>query len=174
MENQNTRSAYGTQQKQGNGLHLPQCPHCGKKINPFLAWGIKSKGEFACSNCGSYSNIRLAKSLHLAGLSAVVIAGILLLIFIFTGCMNLPLLILMLVPFFLFTVISPFLVRLEKIELPGQKKKTSGAKKQSTPTPVRPPQQTAQQYTEQFSLEQEQTTQFQQQNGKPNQDSFDI
>ena len=168
MENQNTRAAYGAQQKQG-GFGLPRCPHCGKRVNPFLAWGIKSKGEFECGNCGSYSNIRLTKFLYIAGLSAVIIAAILLLVFIFTGCMNLVLLIFMLVPFAVFTVISPFFVRLQKIELPGQKRKGPPAKKQPAPPPASRPQQSrkpdnGRRYSEEFSLDR--TTQFRKPDGK--------
>ena len=178
MENQNTRTAYGGQQKQSGGMGLPQCPHCGKRVNPFLAWGIKSKGEFECSKCGSYSNIRLAKGLYIAGLSAVILAGILLLVFLFTGCMNLALLIFMLVPFAVFTVISPFFVRLQKIELPGQKRKTPPAKKPPVQPPAARPQQSqrsggGRRYSEQFSLEQDRTTQFRKQDGGSSRNSFD-
>ena len=36
---------------------LPACPYCGKRLNPFVAWSYKSKGEFYCKKCGKYSNI---------------------------------------------------------------------------------------------------------------------
>lgn len=156
MENSNTSAAYGTSQQGGA---LPRCPHCGKTVNPFLAWSIKSKGEFQCSGCGSYSNVQLAKSLYILGLLTVAVACVLLLIFFFTGCMNLWLLICMLIPFAAFTVISPFFVRLKKISPPSHPGNGSPAAKQARPaaqppkTQVPPPTTGSRRYASEFSLD---------------------
>lgn len=141
MEQQTTKS---TQQ---GGFALPQCPHCGKRINPFYAWSIKSKGEFRCDSCGGFSDVKLARPILWMGLFSAIIAAILLLIFMFMGSVHLAFLPVMLVPFFIFTVLSPFFVRLTPTKLVGQKHSTQ----QKPPQPS----------TNQFSLEREKTTQFQ-------------
>lgn len=107
-----------------------KCPHCGKGINPIYAWSLKSKGEFQCKQCHGYSTIRVRKFLYLAGLAAVVIAAIMLLIFIVTGCNLVWMLPCMLIPFFVFTVMSPFFLRFEKFTPPPKrdKVKTPGKK----------------------------------------------
>jgi predicted lipid-binding transport protein (Tim44 family) len=117
MENQ--RSNATNQKAQQKQFGLPSCPYCGAKVNPILAWGIKSKGEFGCPHCGSYSNVKLARPVYWMGLLSILLAGILLLIFFFTGCMHLQLLVCMLIPFFLFTASAPFFVYLERILPPG-------------------------------------------------------
>ncbi len=109
------------QKKQGGGFGLPKCPHCGKTVNPIHAWGIKGKGEYACPDCGGYSEIRLSKALYIMGIISVALAGLLLLIFVVTGCMAVALLPLMLAPFFVFTVLSPFLIYLRKYEIDPKK-----------------------------------------------------
>lgn len=94
-------------------MRLPKCPYCGKTVNPFYAWSIKGQGEYNCSQCGGFSDVKLAKPIYYLGLGAVILAGIILLIFIFTGSMQLYLLPMMLIPFLIFTAISPFFVRLK-------------------------------------------------------------
>ena len=66
------------------------------------------------------------------GILSVAIAGLLLLIFIVTGCMAVALLPLMLAPFFLFTLLSPFLIFLRKYEIDPTKIKP---KKPKAPKP---------------------------------------
>ena len=100
MEQQTTKS---TQQ---GGFALPQCPHCGKRINPFYAWSIKSKGEFRCDSCGGFSDVKLARPILWMGLFSVIIAAILLLTFMFMGSVHLAFLPVMLVPFFPISVQS--------------------------------------------------------------------
>ena len=141
MEQQTTKS---TQQ---GGFALPQCPHCGKRINPFYAWSIKSKGEFRCDSCGGFSDVKLGRPILWMVLFSVIIAAILLLTFMFMGSVHLAFLPVMLVPFFIFTVLSPFFVRLTPTKLVGQKHSTQ----QKPPQPS----------TNQFSLEREKPPQFQ-------------
>ncbi len=133
MEYSNTQAR--NQEPARQGVRLPKCPHCGKRVNPFLAWSVKSQGEYVCGSCGSFSNIRLAKPLYVMGLIAVLLAAILLLIFFLTGSMNLYLLLLMLVPFLAFTVISPFFVRLEKIAPPSARRKQPAAQQKKKEQP---------------------------------------
>lgn len=125
-----------TNQKKSGGMGIPKCPHCGHSVNPIHAWGIKGKGEYACPECGGYSEIHLSKALYIMGIASVILAGILLLIFIFTGCMGVALLPLMLAPFFVFTVLSPFLIYLRKFEIDPKKIKQ---KKKKAPAQAKKP-----------------------------------
>jgi hypothetical protein len=165
MENQRSNgSNTKTQQKQ---FGLPCCPYCGKKINPILAWGIKSKGEFGCPQCGGYSNIKLSRPIYWLGLMAVLAAGILLAIFYITGCMHLQLLLCMLIPFFVFTAISPFFVYLQRILPPGYRPTQQRQSRPGAPSPKTHPA-AERRFTQQFSIE-DRTTQFQKQTNRSQQ-----
>lgn len=118
-----------TVQKQIKEHGFFHCPHCGKGANYFYVWSIKSKGEYLCKKCGNCSDIRLSGALIAMGWGSVLLAAAMLALFILTDCNYIFLLPLMLAPFFVFTVIAPFFVKLRKI---GEKKKRSGAK----PAPI--------------------------------------
>lgn len=172
---QHTSAVKSAQKEKNIRFHLPACPHCGKKINPFYAWSLKSKGEYHCNYCGSYSNIRLERFIYWAGLLSVVLAGILLLIFIFTGSNHPIILPLMFVPFVIFTGISPFFVRFEKIEFPKQRRKRPDVPVTSKTQQVSLPKREKGSGNDAFSLEKDATMQFQKQKqtgGKK--DSFNL
>lgn len=109
-------------EEQKGKFGMPKCPYCGKKINPIYAWGIKSKGEYHCSECGTFANIKLEKFVYAAGLAALIIEALLLLLFIFTGGVIMYLLPLMIVPFLVFTCLAPFGIRFEKIGITQKRK----------------------------------------------------
>lgn len=53
-------------------LMLPKCPHCGKQVNWFRAWALKTQGEYRCGKCGECSNVSLDKALYpLAAVAAI-------------------------------------------------------------------------------------------------------
>lgn len=91
------------------------CPHCGKRLNYFYTWSIKSKGEYLCKSCGQCSDVKLKSPLAVLGWSSVVLAALILLLFIVTGSVFVWMLPLMLVPFLIFTLISPLFVKLQPI-----------------------------------------------------------
>ena len=98
------------------GLRLPVCPNCGKRMNPLVAWLYKTKGEYCCPACGIHSNVVADPKTPGFGAVAVAISVVILLLFLFVfGGINLLGILLILVPFFLFTLLSPFLVRLQKM-----------------------------------------------------------
>ena len=95
---------------------LPQCPYCGKKINPFYAWYLRTQGEYICPACGGVSNIGLTGA---AKVSGAVVAAIDLVVFVIAMLDQsheppFGYLIAMIVPFLLFTILSAFMVRLKK------------------------------------------------------------
>ncbi len=92
-----------------------QCPHCGNKVGIFNTWVLKTQGEYKCPKCGGYADIELDSAVYLlavfaAVLSALFFVGQMLLVRVF----NIFSLILVLLPFVLFFVLSAFLVRLRK------------------------------------------------------------
>ncbi len=111
-----------------------QCPHCGKKIGILTAWILKTQGEYKCPKCGGYSNIELDRAAYLLAALAAVLSAVffvvhLLLIKLFSWVS----LCLVVAPFILFFLLSPFLVRLRK---PTVRKRTpAGQQKQRPPEP---------------------------------------
>lgn len=93
----------------------PVCPFCGKKVNPLLTWSLKKQGEYQCSKCGKHSNIVLDPTVSLFGILAIFLSIVTLLIFkFFVGNVNLMCVILMILPFLFFNILTLFLVRLKK------------------------------------------------------------
>ena len=97
-------------------FRLPQCPYCGKKVNPFYAWYRRTQGEYICPRCQGVSNIFIDRAAYLLG-GAAVLLGVL--AFVITRVVQdqsfHPLHLLWIVlPFFLFSIVSLFLVRLKK------------------------------------------------------------
>lgn len=89
-------------------FHLPRCPYCGKKVNPFLSWYLRFQGEYRCAKCGGVSNVALF-AVYLAAQQALGLWGILLVF----------------IPFILFLALSILLIRLKK---PGKPAPRAGAK----------------------------------------------
>lgn len=93
----------------------PKCPYCGKKLSLPSAWVIKKHGEYICPECGGISNIVLDKSIHIFAFLAILLGSVFFIIsFINIFNFNIWMLFLVILPFFLFFLISVFLVRLKK------------------------------------------------------------
>ena len=93
----------------------PKCPYCGKKLSLPSAWFIKKHGEYICPKCGGISNIVLDRSIHAFAFLAVLLGSAFFLVsFINILNFNIWMLFLVILPFFIFFIISTFLVRLRK------------------------------------------------------------
>jgi uncharacterized protein (DUF983 family) len=108
----------------------PRCPHCGEKIGLVNAWALKTRGEYLCSKCGGVSNVVLDRLLYLLAFLTILVSGI----FFALGMIGLLsldiwLILLVLLPFLLFYLMSVFLVRLKK----------PAVRKRQPPPPGRPP-----------------------------------
>ena len=100
----------------------PQCPYCGKKLSLPSAWNVKKHGEYICPECGGISNVVLDKSIGILAFLAVFLGSAFFLVsFINIDSFNFWMLLLIVLPFFIFFLISVFLVRLKK---PNVVKKT--------------------------------------------------
>lgn len=108
----------------------PRCPYCGKKLSLPSTWIIKSQGEFLCPKCGGISNIVLDRAVYLfAFLTVLLGAFFFILSYLQIREFNVWLLLMVFIPFFLFFLLSVFLVRLKKPESHG---------KNSAPPPIVP------------------------------------
>ena len=103
------------------GLHLPNCPHCGEKVGFAKSWFLKQEGEYRCPSCGGFSNVFLDAAAPFFGSVAVIVSVVIFLVFrIFTGSISLLGVAIMAIPYLLFFLIAPFLIRLRK---PGPRKR---------------------------------------------------
>jgi CXXC-20-CXXC protein len=114
-----------------------QCPYCGRKVSLLNSWFLKTQGEYKCPKCGGISNVKMDGAAYLFAALAVVLSGVFFTFYIlFIKMFSWTFLVLVLVPFFLFYLISVFLVRLRK---PVMKKKPPEGEK--NPQSLRPPRQ---------------------------------
>lgn len=112
---------------------LTSCPYCGKKINPLHSWYLKNQGEFLCPKCGGISNIVLDPAVYILGSAAVIAAlSIFLITRIVGDIFSISVFLWMIIPFFLFSVLCCFLVRLKKPIL--RKKNNQGQRGPSRPS----------------------------------------
>ena len=112
MQRSNTSAPRGYKQP---SFGLPVCPQCGKRMNPLVAWLYKTKWEYRCPQCGCCSNVLADPKAVGFGLAAIAIGLVVLLLFIFLGSVSVLALVLVILPFFVFALLSPFLVRLQAI-----------------------------------------------------------
>lgn len=100
-----------------NSFHNPRCPYCGKKLGYFNAWVVKSQGEYRCKKCGGFSDVVLAQGIYVLSL-IVTAAGALCFILAFLNIteLNIFSVLMVVLPFILFFLLSVFFVRLRKIE----------------------------------------------------------
>jgi membrane protein implicated in regulation of membrane protease activity len=78
-------------------------------------WALKTQGEYRCPKCGGISNIVLDRLLYLFAFLAILVSAIFFAVgFIGLLSLDIWLLLLVLLPFLLFYLISVFLVRLKK------------------------------------------------------------
>ena len=109
---------------------LPQCPYCGRKVNPFYAWVLRTQGEYICPSCKGVSNIVLSPLAKLLGAGAAIVGIIVFVIALLDKETDLPLFYLLwiMAPFVLFSILSAFCVQLKKPilrrrEAPGQQQR---------------------------------------------------
>lgn len=96
-------------------FRLPRCPYCGKKLNPLYSWYLKNQGEYLCPKCGGISNVILDPAVYILGNGAVILALIGFLVTRISGnVFDLTVLLWLVLPFFVFSVLCSFLVRLKK------------------------------------------------------------
>jgi hypothetical protein len=96
----------------------PRCPYCGDKISLPSAWILKTQGEYLCPKCGGISNIVLDRACYLLAFLAILSSAVFFIVaFLHLAALNLWMVLLVVLPFFLFFLISVFLVRLRKPEL---------------------------------------------------------
>lgn len=115
----------------------PRCPHCGDKIGLANAWALKTRGEYLCPKCGGISNVVLDRLLYLFAFLAILVSGV----FFALGMIGLLsldvwLILLVLLPFLLFYLMSVFLVRLKK---PAVKKRAAPPDRRPKPRSPRQP-----------------------------------
>lgn len=93
----------------------PRCPYCGKKIGLASAWALRTQGEYLCPKCGGISNIVLDPGIYLLAFAAILVSAVFFTLALLNFvAFDLWLLLLVLLPFLLFYLISAFLVRLRK------------------------------------------------------------
>lgn len=109
---------------------LPQCPYCGRKVNPFYAWVLRTQGEYICPSCKGVSNIVLSPLAKLLGAGAAIVGILVFVIALLDKETDLPLFYLLwiMAPFVLFSILSAFCVQLKKPilrrrEAPGQQQR---------------------------------------------------
>ena len=115
-------------------LRQAKCPYCGKKVGLLRSWTIKTQGEYKCPKCGGYSNIELDPATYLFAVLAVVLSGLIYLVYmliqrsvgIFTMCLVIS-------PYIIFYLLTIFLVRLRKPVI--RKKQPAGHKAPARPGP---------------------------------------
>lgn len=117
-------------------FHKPRCPYCGKKVGLIGAWALRTQGEYLCPKCGGISNIVLDRSIYaLAFLAILVSAVFFVLAFLNLLPFDLWLLLLVVLPFLLFYLISVFLVRLKK---PAVRRRAPGPERRAPRPGERP------------------------------------
>ena len=118
---------------------LPACPYCGKRLNPFVAWSYKSKGEFYCKKCGKYSNIGFSGMTVGLALCAIGVSVVLLLLFLFLFGMSPWAVLYIAIPFLVFFLCTPFLVRLLPIQASPSRRGAPPSSRRSSPSQQAPP-----------------------------------
>lgn len=118
---------------------LPACPYCGKRLNPFVAWSYKSKGEFYCKKCGKYSNIGFSGMTVGLALCAIGVSVVLLLLFLFLFGMSPWAVLYIAIPFLVFFLCTPFLVRLLPIQASPSRRSSPSQQAPPPSRTARPP-----------------------------------
>ena len=94
-------------------LRLPRCPYCHKKISYIGAMFMKSKGEHTCRACSCISNVVISRVAYGVASLACVLSLLLVVMYSIGGDHSSPVgIICVLVPFLIFYLFIPFLVRL--------------------------------------------------------------
>lgn len=94
-----------------------QCPYCGRKVGFASAWLLKREGEYRCPKCKRCSNVRQDNLIYLIAAAAVLLSALFFVIeILFVKNINVPGILLVLVPFLVFYLLCPLLVRLKRLE----------------------------------------------------------
>ncbi|MGX8710600.1 hypothetical protein [Clostridium sp. KNHs216] len=110
-----------------------RCPHCGNKLTLLRTWSIKTQGEYKCPKCGGYSNIELDPAVHFFAIGAIVLSGLIYLVWMISVKMlSLASIFFIMLPYFVFYLLCFFLVRLRK---PAVRRKQSPAGRPQQPSP---------------------------------------
>lgn len=103
-------------------LQYPKCPYCGKRVNPLMAFILKSEGEYRCTKCSGISNIELDSQIYKFAVGIVLTAAA---IFVLEELFIRPfvwyLVLFLLIPFLVFYLLSPSFVRLKRPVIRRQK-----------------------------------------------------
>lgn len=90
-----------------------KCPYCGKSLSYFQALLIRKKGEYFCNKCKKDSNIHIKKTIFIPFIFVLIFALLILFVFLLMTERENPLfLLLILIPFIIFYLITPTFVRL--------------------------------------------------------------
>lgn len=96
-------------------LQYPQCPYCGKKVNPLLAFTLKNEGEYRCTKCSGVSNIELNPTVYKMAVGMVLAAAVVFVVeellvrqFVWYSAL------LVLLPFLIFYILSSLFLELKR------------------------------------------------------------
>lgn len=94
-----------------------RCPYCGRKVGFAASWVLKREGEYRCPKCGRCSNVRQDSLVYPLAATAVILSAVFFVIeILFVKNINLPGFVLVLLPFAVFYLLCPLLVRLRPLE----------------------------------------------------------
>lgn len=94
-------------------FRLSRCPYCHKKISYLGSMFLKTKGEYNCRSCKCISNVVISRAAYAIASAICVIALLIVVIYSLAGDHGSLLgIFLVLLPFLLFYITIPFLVRL--------------------------------------------------------------
>lgn len=94
-------------------MNYCKCPYCGKHISYFTAFVIRRKGEYYCKKCKKESNVHIKKTIWILYFAVLVLALLVLGYFMFMTKRDNPFfVVLVILPFMLFYLFTPFFVRL--------------------------------------------------------------
>lgn len=99
-----------------NNSQLPFCPYCNKKLKYFESWFLHRNGEYICPKCGYNAKITYTGKLKAFLIFSVVMAVFLAILFTIIGNVNLIEVIIVSIPFFIFYILVPFFMVLEKTQ----------------------------------------------------------
>ena len=89
-----------------------KCPYCSKRISYASAYASRRKAEYVCERCGKESKVVVNRKVVLAFILTAVISVAIMAGWIFAGLAHNPLgILLVAVPFIIFTVISPKFIK---------------------------------------------------------------
>ncbi len=108
-------------------MKIKKCPYCGKRISYVSVYASRRKSEYVCGRCSKESKVIINKSVILIFVVTALIALAIMALWIFLGLLNNPLgILLVALPFIIFTLLTPKFVYFEPLK---KYKKSMEAKK---------------------------------------------